>query len=897
MKILKKQVLRGPNVWSNYRKNLIQVRLDLEEMEDRPTDKIPGFKERLEALLPGMIDHECSEGGRGGFFERLRRGTWLGHVIEHVALEIQTLAGMEVGYGRTRGTGERGVYNMVFAYSVEEAGLFAADAAFNLVQALATNQPYELEPDLAKLRELKSRYGLGPSTKSLCDEADRRKIPWTRLGNSTIRFGYGKNQATVQATITSKTSLLGVEAAGDKYETKKKLEKAYIPVAEGKACNNTDDLMEIISDLGYPLVIKPLDANQGKGATIDIRDDQQALEAFAHAQQYSRYVLVERYITGHDFRMLVINGKFVAAARREPAHVHGNGTCNIEQLVEYVNSDPKRGNGHDKALTKITLDHDSLGLLKRKGYTPQSIPTRDEVVYLKSTANLSTGGTAIDVTDEVHPENIFLAERVAGVMGLDICGIDIMAPTLQSPLRQNAGVVIEVNAAPGFRMHLEPSEGKPRNVASAVMDMLFPPGRPSRIPIIGITGTNGKTTTTRLMAHLARNRGFRTGFTTTDGIYINDFIINEGDNTGPLSAGFILGDPTVEFAVLETARGGLLRSGLSYDQCDVGIITNIREDHLGLNDINTLDDLANVKAVVARSVKRTGYAVLNADDVNCVRIASELDCNVAFFSMDPDAEVIREHIERGKPVAIFQDGYLTIIRDGETTRIEKAARIPITYGGTADFMIANALAAALAGYLWGFSAEEIRQSFSSFEPGFEQTPGRLNYFDFKDFKVLVDYAHNPHGYLAVAQYLESVKANRKIGIISGIGDRRDQDIAECARIACDMFDHIIIRQEHDLRGRSESNINGLLIQGIMASCRKVSYEMISEETDAIRRALRIAQAGDLVVALSDQYKSVVEVIRDELDRSNAPRIIRPDDIDPHVQEIQSEKNHYHGKSA
>ena len=897
MKILKKQVLRGPNIWSNYRKNLIQVRLDLEEMENFPTDKIPGFKERLEALLPGLVEHECSEGRRGGFFERLKRGTWLGHVIEHVALEIQTLAGMEVGYGRTRGTGEPGVYNMVFAYLIEEAGLYAADAAFNLVDAISKGQEYDLDKDLNELRALKRKYGLGPSTQSLCDEAARRNIPWTRLGRSGIRFGQGKNQASIQATITSRTSLLGVELAGDKYETKQKLERAYVPVAQGQACRTVEGLEEIIAELDFPLVIKPLDANQGKGVTIKIRDREQAVRAFELAQKYSDQVLVERYVEGYDFRMLVVNGKFVAASRREPAHVIGNGTCTIEQLVEFVNSDPKRGDGHDKVLTKITIDSCSMELLKARNYDLQSVPARDEVVYLKSTANLSTGGTAVDVTDLVHPENIFLAERIAGIVGLDICGIDIMAPTLKSPLRENGGVVIEVNAAPGFRMHLEPSQGKPRNVASAVMDMLFPPGKPSRIPIIGVTGTNGKTTTTRLLAHIARNRGFRTGFTTTDGIYIDDYIISEGDNTGPLSAGFVLGDPTVEFAVLETARGGLLRSGLSYDQCDVGIITNIREDHLGLNDINTLDDLANVKAVVARSVKRTGWAVLNADDANCVKVAAELSCNVAFFSMDADSQVIASHRQKGKPVAFYADGYLTIVNGGETTRIAKAESIPLTYGGTAHFMIANSLAAALAASLWGFGDSEIRDALSSFQPGFEQTPGRLNYFDFKDFRILVDYAHNPHGYQAVAQYLETVKVNRKIGIISGIGDRRDEDIAECARIACDMFDHIIIRQEHDLRGRTEGNINSLLIQGIMSSCRKVGYEMIAEETEAIRRAIQIARPGDLVVALSDQYKSVVEVIKEELERATAPRVIAAQVHDPHVQEIQREKNNYHGKSA
>lgn len=865
MKILKMQVLRGPNVWSNYRKKLIQMRLDLEELENFPTNKIDGFGDRLQKMLPTMAKHECSEGVYGGFFMRVEQGTWMGHVIEHIALEIQSLAGMEAGYGRTRSTNEEGVYNVVFAYDVEEVGLYAARAAVRIAESLIANEPYDLNADLEAMRAICKRECLGPSTQNIVDEAERRGIPWMRLeSNSWIQLGYGANQIQFQATITGRTKCIGVDIAGNKQTTKRVLAKAKIPVAKGGICYDLDELKQLLIDVGYPIVIKPLDANQGKGASINVTNWDDAKEGFAIAREYSNAVLVERFITGSDYRILVVNNKVVAAAKRVPAHVIGDGKSTINELIDIENSDPRRGNGHENVLTKITVDQHTESILAKNNLSVSSVPGDGEIVYLKSTANLSTGGTAIDVTDDVHPENIFMAERIARIVGLDICGIDIMAETLETPIRANGGVVIEVNAAPGLRMHIAPSEGKPRNVAAAVLDMLYPPGRPSRIPIIAVTGTNGKTTTTRLLAHMAKNSGFKTGFTTTDGIYVNDFVVEEGDTTGPLSAQFILKEPTVEFAVLETARGGILRSGLAYNQCDVAIITNIKEDHLGLNDIHTVRDLANVKAVVARSVRKSGWAVLNADDQNCVRIARELDCKVAFFSMNEKNALIQKQIAAGKPVAVFENGYITIVKGSQKIRIENVSHIPVTFDGSAKFMVANAMAGALAGYLWGFRLDDIRYSLQTFVPSFEQTPGRLNLFEFKDFKVLIDYAHNPHGYNAIEDYLKDVTANRKIGIISGIGDRRDEDIRECAAIACRMFDHIIIRQEHDLRGRAADEILKHITTAIDESGCNVQYEIISKETDAIRRAMEIAGKGDMVVALSEQYKNVVEIVKKEL---------------------------------
>jgi cyanophycin synthetase len=869
MKILKTQVLRGPNVWSNYRKQLIQVKIDLEEMEQFPTDKIDGFPERLEKLLPGMIEHECSEGVRGGFFNRLQRGTWLGHVMEHVALEIQSLAGMKTGYGRTRGTGEKGVYNMVFAYTVEEAGLYAAEAAFRIVDALAKNEPYDLERDIEELKRLNQRYSLGPSTQSIVDEAKKRNIPWKRIGNgSKIQLGYGANQVRFQATMTCRTTSDAVALSDDKENTKRVLAAAHIPVAKGDVCTDEEGLMEIIDSIGYPIVVKPRDGNQGKGASINVNDDESANVALAQAKLFSDHVLVERFITGNDFRLLVIDGKFIAASKRIPAHVVGDGHSSIRKLIDIENRNPLRGQGHELALTKIKPDKDTYNQLEKYGYTFGSIPAENEIVYLKSTANLSTGGTASDVTDNIHPENKFMAERIAKLIGLDICGIDVMADSISTPIRENGGAVLEVNAAPGFRMHLNPSEGKSQNVAKAVIDMLYPEDSESRIPVISITGTNGKTTTTRLLACMAQQTGYTTGYTTTDGIYIGGYKIVDGDTTGPQSAATILEDPTVEFAVLETARGGLLRSGLAFDHCDVGVITNIEEDHLGLNDINTLEDLANVKAVVARSVKRSGWAVLNAEDAHCSKIANELDCNVAYFSLNENNEVIQKHINAGGRASVYCDGDIFIYDNYEKILIEKVMNVPLTENGKVKCMLANVLAATVAGYSWGFTIAQIRKTLNTFIPSVEQTPGRMNLFEFKNFKVLVDYAHNPHGFLAMQDYLSQKKANKKIGIISGIGDRRDHDIIECSRLAAMMFDHIIVRQEHDLRGRTLEGINALIMEGLESSGRNVSIELIPDEVEAIKHALRIVAPGNLIVALSDQYNKVIEVIREEMSKEN-----------------------------
>ena len=871
MKIIKVQALSGPNIWSIQRKKLIQMRLDLEEIEQFPTNKIDGFRERIEAMLPTMIEHRCSEGCRGGFFSRVESGTWMGHVIEHIALEIQSLAGMETGFGRTRETKTPGTYNVVFSYTEENVGLFAAESSVAIAEALIAGREYDVDADLQKMREIRERVRLGPSTGSIVEEAVSRNIPWIRLGtNSLVQLGYGINQMRFQATITCKTSSIAVDIACNKEQTKKMLEMASIPVASGSICIDEESLAEVIKKIGYPIVLKPLGGNHGKGASINVTNWEDAVSGLAFAQEYGKRVIVEKFITGFDFRILVIDNKLVAAAKRVPAHVIGNGIDNIQQLIDTTNLDPRRGYGHENVLTQIDVDRDTEDLLEKLDYTLETIPRIGEIVFLKSTANLSTGGTSVDVTDMMHPENIFLAERISRVIGLDICGVDIMAENLTQPLKENGGVILEVNAAPGFRMHLAPSEGLPRNVAAPVIDMLYPPGKSCRIPIIAVTGTNGKTTTTRLLAHIVKNNGFKVGFTTSDGIYIQNHMMEKGDTTGPISAEYILRDPTVEFAVLETARGGILRSGLGFTLCDIGIITNIQEDHLGLSDIHTLDDLARVKATVVKSIKKSGWAVLNGDDEQCVKLGQDLNCNIAYFSLSEDSDFIKKLCAEGKTVAVYENGYITIKKGEWKIRIERATHVPLTLGGKAKFMIANVLAATLASYLWGFKTEDISLSLQTFIPSAAQTPGRMNIFEFKKFKVLIDFAHNASGYKGVEEYLQSVDATKKIGIIAGVGDRRDEDIRECANIAARMFDHIIIRQEKYLRGRTEDEIINLILEGIKTSGKTVTYEIIPKETEAIKHAINCAEEGSFITALSDVVTNAIDIVQEYLDKENEP---------------------------
>ncbi len=843
------------------------MKLDLEELEESPTNKIKGFGERLAKMLPSMIKHRCSKDHEGGFFERVKEGTWIGHVIEHIALEIQSLAGMEVGFGRTRGTGTKGVYNVVFSYMEENVGIFAAKASVKIAQALVEGKPYDIDADIKTMREMREQDRLGPSTGSIVEEAIARDIPYIRLNNqSLVQLGYGKNQVRFRATMTDRTSSIAVDLASNKDETKKMLQDAAIPVAKGRCISSIDEVSDAIADIGFPLVFKPLDGNHGKGASINVKTLEEAQAAFDHAKKYSRKIIVEKFISGYDFRVLVINHRFIAAALREPAHVIGDGKSTIQQLIDKENKDPRRGYGHENVLTEITIDRETHEQLAKNKYTLDTILKKDELCYLKGTANLSTGGTSTDVTDIVHPHNIFICERISRVIGLDICGIDIMASNLSEPLESTGGVVLEVNAAPGFRMHLAPAKGLPRNVAAPVIDMLYPAGKSCRIPIIAITGTNGKTTTTRLIAHIVKNNGYRVGYTTSDGIYVQNSMLTKGDTTGPVSAEFILKDPTVEFAVLETARGGILRAGLGFGKCDVAVVTNIQEDHMGLSDIHTLKDMANVKGVVARAVKRDGYTVLNADNEHCVSISKTTDCKIAYFSLNENNPIIVDHCKTGGIAAIYENGYITIKKGDWKFRVEKASHIPLTFGGKVTFMIYNVLAATLASYVYGFTIEDIKTNLQTFIPSAAQTPGRMNIFDFKEYKVLIDFAHNADGFRGIKEFLSTIDSPYKIGIITGTGDRRDDDIRDMGRISAEMFDHIIIRQDKFLRGRKAEDIVNLLVEGIHEVNPKQSYEYIPKEIEALKHALEMAKPGTYITALSDVIDNAIEVVQSYLDK-------------------------------
>jgi cyanophycin synthetase len=862
MKIEHIQVLRGPNIWSVNRKKLIQMRLDLEEMERKPTNEIDGFYERMKTLIPSLQSHRCSPGVPGGFYQRVIAGTWMGHVIEHIALEIQSLAGMDTGYGRTRETKTPGIYNVVFTYLEEKVGIYAAEAAVRIAGALIKGEDYNLEPDIQKMREIREATRLGPSTGSIVEEAIARDIPWIRLNNqSLVQLGYGKNQVRFRATMTEKTSSIAVDIASNKDETKRLLQEQAIPVAKGITISSVEQVDDAIRKVGFPLVFKPLDGNHGRGISINITNREDAIAAYEHAAKSSRKVIVERFITGYDFRVLVIDNKMVAAALRDPAHVKGDGVSTIQQLIDIENTDPRRGYGHENVLTLIGIDRDTLDLLEKKGYTLETIPAKGEKVFVKSTANLSTGGTSVDVTDHVHPQNVFICERISKIIGLDICGIDIMAENLTEPLTENGGVVLEVNAAPGFRMHIAPSDGLPRNVAGHVIDMLYPPGKSARIPIIAITGTNGKTTTTRLIAHIVKNNGHTVGFTTSDGIYVQNHMMLKGDTTGPVSSEFILKDPTVDFAVLETARGGILRAGLGFGFCDIGVITNIQEDHLGLADIHTLDDLARVKAVVIDSVKKDGWAVLNADNDYCVRIGKKAHCKVAYFSRNENNPVIKSHCRKGGIACIYENGFITIQKGDWKIRVDRTTLIPITFGGTVPFMIENVLAATLATFLYGFKTEDIKISLETFIPSAAQTPGRMNIFNFKDFRFMIDFAHNPAGFNGIKEFLSHIDSPLKIGIIAGTGDRRDDDIRELGKISAEMFDYIILRQEKHLRGRTAENILSLLKDGIESVDPNKPVEVVPKEVDAIKHSMSLAKPGTFIVALSDVIDNAIETVQ------------------------------------
>jgi cyanophycin synthetase len=884
MRVIERSIYRGPHLYSEL--PMIRIQLDLGSLEDWPTDRLPDFEPRLKALLPGLDKHGCSYGEPGGFFRRIREGTWLGHVIEHVALELQTTCGSSVTRGKTRSVrGRPGLYNVMYAYREESVGLMAGRLAVELVRSLLPEDlrdvhglhriaeaddfgegAFEVDAALSRLRRIVRRSALGPTTASLVREAERRGIAMLRLDEtSLVQLGTGKHQKRIRASLTGLTSEIATEVAGDKDLTKLLLSEAGLPVPRGVLVYDAETAVREAERLGYPVVTKPLDGNHGRGVTIGVTSPEEARWGFEQAREHSRTVIVEQHFEGSDHRILVVGGEIVAVAERVPARVIGDGRSTISELIEAVNTDPRRGEGHESVLTRIHVDDCLLHFLGHSGLALDSVPEAGKPVLLRPTANLSTGGTAIDRTEEIHPENASIARRAALVVGLDVAGIDFMAADISKSVRETGGGIIEVNAAPGFRMHLEPSEGRPRNIARPVLDHLFPHGSPSRIPILAVTGTNGKSTTVRMLAHVLCTTGAKVGFTTTTGVYIDGERIVVADASGPKSAKMILRDPTVDVAVLETARGGILREGLGFDRCDIGAVLNVKEDHLGFKGIHTVEDLAAVKSVVVESVRRGGWSVLNADDPLTVAMERDAGGRIAYFSMSGAAmpDFLREHIANGGFAVVRKEvnGRCEILihEDGEENFVMEPAEIPATIDGMADFNVENALAAIAMSYLHGVPIKAIRNGLRSFTTSFEQSPGRLNVHDAHGFRTILDYAHNPHGLSALGVLVGRLKPryNHLIGMVSTAGDRRDQDIREMGALAARIFDTIVFREEEDLRGRQPGEIARLLHEGACsAGCEDHRIVRVLAEDAATEASLRLAQPGDLVVLIANDVEAV-----------------------------------------
>lgn len=871
MRIESTNVFVGPSMYARF--PVIRHVLDLGELEAWPTRRLgETFIEPLLNFLPGLHEHGCSYREPGGFVRRLREdeGTWLGHVMEHVAIELQNVAGSDVTYGRTRSIdGRPGFYNMVFQYKDATVGREASELALQLIHSLL---PPEIKPkdapepdwDFAEERDRFIRFAqrreFGPSTASLVKAAEERDIPWLRLNQySLVQFGQGRYQQRIQATTTGRTGNIAVELAGDKEETNGILRDLGLPVPRQALVRRKRDAVRVARRIGYPVVLKPVDGNHGRGVAINLRSDEEVEAGFDKASEHSRQVIVESYIEGFDHRLLVVNGELVAAAKRVPGHVVGDGQNTIRALVDKTNEDPRRGVGHEKVLTRLEFDHQAERLLQKLGYTPETVPAEGEVVYLRSTANLSTGGTAIDVTDVIHPDNREMAIRTINAIGLDIGGVDFLTNDITESYRDAGGGICEVNAGPGFRMHVAPSEGTPRDVAGPVIDMLFPPDTPSRIPIAAITGTNGKTTTSRMLGHILKMDGYTVGMTSTDGVYIDGKLSVSGDMTGPVSAHMILRDPSVDAAVMETARGGMLRSGLGFQTCNVACCLNVTADHLGLRGIDTLEQLAEVKRVPVEIA--TDAAVLNADDPYCLQMADYTDAEkVSYVTMNSAHPLVKQHIRAGGQAFVLEqgmNGHMISIYDNEVhTPLVWTHLIPATVEGRALHNVQNAMFAAALAYNMNVSLEHIRQGLRTFDSTYFQAPGRMNIYDEHPFRVILDYAHNPAAVKAMCGLADRFDATgRKIVVLAAPGDRRDEDIQEIATLAAGHFDHFICRCDDNRRGRDEREVaimqqNTLMAAGIGDD----RIEVIPDEQEATHRALEMAEPGDLIMIFGDNIK-------------------------------------------
>jgi cyanophycin synthetase len=880
LRILETRVYRGPNYWA-YDK-AVHLLVDLGSLEDWPTDALPGFTDELLRLLPGLVDHTCGVGRRGGFVERLREGTWLGHVAEHVALQLQREAGGEQRRGKTRGAGRRGRYNVIYGYGDDRVGVAAGHLAVRLVNHLVEPDPgLDFDAELERFILQAERTAFGPSTQAIIDEAAARDIPWLRLNDySLVQLGQGVYQQRIRATMTSKTGSLAVDVAGDKEQTNRLLAAAGLPVPKAVSVRDVDEAVAAARRIGFPVVVKPLDGNHGRGVQLDLGSEEEVAAAFPAAQAEARrgWVVVERHVAGEDYRVLVVGGKMVAVAERVPAHVTGDGTRTVAQLVEETNADPRRGVGHEKVLTRVRVDDAAVELVRAQGFELDDVPPKGTTVKLTLTGNMSTGGISIDRTDEAHPDNVEIAEEAARVVGLDVAGIDFIVPDIAEPVRETGGAIVEVNAAPGFRMHTHPTVGEPQYVAKPVVDLLFPPGSPSRIPIVAVTGTNGKTTTARMIAHIFKGMGRQVGLTTTDGILIDERLVVAADASGPRSARMVLQNPRVDFAVFEVARGGILREGLGYERNDVGVVLNVSSDHLGMRGIDTLRQLAAVKQVVVEAVPRDGHGVLNADDPLVAAMRRHCSGGLVYFSMEDGNELVDAHCRRGGRAIVLEDGRLgegIVLRQGRrSTLIAPTGAVPATFGGRARMNVANAMAAAAAALAAGAHVHDIRAGLRSFTTSYEVAPGRLNMFEVDGFRVLVDYCHNAAGMRMLGDFVDrlaeppkggDVVARRRIGVIASPGDRRDKDIRELGEVAADHFDALLVREDRNLRGRQPGEVAEVVAAGVRAAvargarCR--SLEVVADEMAAAKLALDRANPGDLVILCADRVDEIVDELQ------------------------------------
>ena len=861
MRLENTQIYRGRNIYSH--KLVIKMTINLEEHYNTPTKDIKGFNEKLLEFFPGLYNHKCSYGIEGGFVKRLNEGTYLAHTAEHCIIELQNMLGFNVKYGKARVTEKEDVYEVIYQYELEKAGLLCGQLVIDLFNSLVYGKEIDFYSRLDDIQKKIAPIRLGPSTDAIYKEAVRRGIPVIRIGDESIlQLGYGKYQKRTEATLTEYDSCVAVDIACDKELTKEILRQSCIPVAEGQIVLSMDEAIESAMDIGYPVVVKPKDGNQGKGVCVNINSERELQEGYIIASKYSKDVMVEKYIKGNDYRVLVVGDNVVAVSKRMPPFIVGNGTSTIKQLIDIENNNPKRGDDHYNQLTKIIADDICISALGKRKLSLDSIPSSGEKIYLRENANLSTGGTAKDCTDIIHPLNKEIAVRAARLVGLDVAGVDITTADIREPITETGGVVIEVNAAPGIRMHHYPTEGKTRSVSGAILDMLYPPRSKFSIPVVSITGTNGKTTTTRLISHILTLNGYNVGMATTGGIYINNKCILKGDTTGPKSARAILCDRSVEAAVLETARGGIIRSGLGYDLADVGIITNISDDHLGIDGVNTLEDLALVKSLVVEAVKDSGYAVLNADDPYTPVISKRVKSNIIYFSRNKDNLILKKHIKKGE-IGVYIDEDIIYVANGEkVSAVISIMDIPSTMEGRISYNIENSLAAVAGSIGLKIPVDAISRGLKTFYLSEVQNPGRFNIYNVGNFRVLVDYAHNEAGYLGVLDAAKKLGASRLVGVIGIPGDRKDESAIRIGKIAGENFDYIYIKEDRDLRGRNPGEIARLMELGVISAKKeREAVSIILNETEAIENAMKNGRPGDLIVIFYENLDETLEVIK------------------------------------